>query len=211
MHQASHGDGKPNGHCHPNGKCRTNGRRRSASHSRSSSASMQQSTARRNRGLHLGLALLVAACCLRLTAEAWRHTSGTGNTHAALFSAFTARRTEHPWIDSATLFSNATPPAPIDSVLTSEVIYGTFFGPCRVLLLCCCIYPSRRNAHHSLRSAAGFLRLQYGRESIPNVDLRARAALEFPGVRPVHSTNTSAFNRLLVASLQPGLQVPGTD
>lgn len=51
------------------------------------------------------------------------------------------------------------------------------------------------------------LRLQYGRDSIPTVDVRARSALEFPGVKPVHSTNTSAFGQLLVASLQPGLQV----
>lgn len=51
------------------------------------------------------------------------------------------------------------------------------------------------------------LRLQYGKDSIPTVDVRARSALEYPGVKPLHSTNISAFDRLLVASLQPELQV----
>ena len=206
MHQASHGNSQPNGHCRANSKGRSSGRWRSNGHSRSSSASVQQAAAvRRNRGLHLGLALLVAACCLRLAAEAWRHSSGSGRRHSALFSAFAARRTERSDLDSAMLYSNHTPPAPIDSVLTSEVIYGRCWG-----YIGCVCYAAGSLApqHTTLRFAAGFLRLQYGRESIPNVDLRARSALEFPGVRPVHTTNTSAFNRLLVASLQPALQVP---
>lgn len=50
------------------------------------------------------------------------------------------------------------------------------------------------------------LRLQYGRDSIPTVDVRARSVLEFPGVAAVHTTNTSAFERLLVASVEPDLQ-----
>lgn len=51
------------------------------------------------------------------------------------------------------------------------------------------------------------LRLQYGSESIATADVRARSAEEFPGVKPVHSANTSAFEHLLVASVQPDLQV----
>lgn len=51
------------------------------------------------------------------------------------------------------------------------------------------------------------LRLQYGKDSIPTADLRARSALEFPGIKPHHTTNTSEFETLLVASLEPNLQV----
>lgn len=51
------------------------------------------------------------------------------------------------------------------------------------------------------------LRLQYGKDSIPTIDLRARSALEFPGVAPRHATNTSEFETLLVASLESELQV----
>jgi hypothetical protein len=175
----------------PRGPCRSNG------------AAPKHALLRRNGALHVGLALLVAACCFRLAAELWQQTGGG----QAFLLAVTTRRTG-PLDDSASLYSNDTAPAPIDSVLTPEVVYGGLL----------CHMESARRTQHACRDAssirqlspllfAGFLRLQYGRESIPSVDLRARAALEFPGVRPVHTTNASGFDRLLVASLQPQLQV----
>jgi hypothetical protein len=102
MHKAANGSGRLNGHCRSNGK------------------SPRQALLRRNGAVHVGLALLVAACCFRLAAELWQQTSGG----QAFLMAITARRTGPLDAESASLYSADTAPAPIDSVLTSEVVYG---------------------------------------------------------------------------------------
>lgn len=101
-HKAANGSGPLDGHCRSNGK------------------SLRQALLRRNGALHVGLALLVAACCFRLAAELWQQAGGG----QAFLLAITARRTGAPDADSASLYSADAAPAPIDSVLTSEVVYG---------------------------------------------------------------------------------------
>lgn len=91
-----------------NGRCRSGG------------AAPRQALLRRNGALHVGLALLVAACCFRLAAELWQQTGGG----QAFLLAVTTRRTGPLDADSAILYSADTAPVPVDSVLTSEVVYG---------------------------------------------------------------------------------------
>ena len=101
-HKAANGSGPLGGHCRSNGK------------------PLRQALLRRNGALHVGLALLVAACCFRLAAELWQQAGGG----QAFLLAITARRTGPLDADSASLYSADAAPAPIDSVLTSEVVYG---------------------------------------------------------------------------------------
>lgn len=78
---------------------------------------------RRNNLLRLGLAALLGVCLLRLVAEAWQRSG----RNIYFLSAFAARSSRHG-LDSAMFYSVDTPPAPIDSVLTSDVVYGASPG-----------------------------------------------------------------------------------
>lgn len=100
-----------------------NGRTSGRAHGRHAAAG---AVPRRSSVLRVALALLVAACCLRLAAEAWQRSG----SRSFLLSAVSVRRARRLSLDSAMFYGVDMPTAPLDAVLTSDVIYG---GCCRQL------------------------------------------------------------------------------
>lgn len=110
---------------HANGcvKARANGHTSSRPDGRARCRQAAQTVRhRRCSVMWVAVALLVAACCMRLAAEAWR--GGDGDVAFSLPSLTSLRCGGGLRLDSAASYSAKTPSAPVESVLTPAIVYG---------------------------------------------------------------------------------------